>query len=316
MNKYSLYYVEGEREQFIDFLKGLAIIGVIWLHCMPLQSVMAGPLWCGMSVSLFLLIQVFHAYRKDAVNSRWPNVWKLFKRIVVPMLAVTIILAFLQTRYGIVHHADGFVSMLQGGGYGPGSYYPWIYLQFAFLLPLAGRLQKYLKPGVWGGVILLLSIVLEFVSSVAEIPEWLWRLLFFRYTLLIWLGYDVVKNGIRLTPMLIVLSMVSMAFIVIMYYKNPDVSPILIHNGWKVEHWPAYFYPAYLLLWLIRYGYDRLSVVVRNIIGRIGIASYEIFLCQMFFFAVIDSSRVVLFGNSRMNYVLYLVLAWFFMGRV
>ena len=312
MKEYKLYPKEGERDKFLDFLKGLAILGVIWLHCMPLQDRMVAPLWCGMSVSLFLLIQVFHAYRKGAVNSRWPDVWKLFKRIVFPMLAVTAILALIQSLFGMVHHAGGFVNMLQDGGYGPGSYYPWIYLQFAIILPLVGRLQKYLKPGVWGGVILLFSIALEFVSSLAGMPDWLWRLLFFRYALLIWLGYDVVKNGIRLTPILIALSLASMAFIVVMYYKNPDISPILIHNGWKVEHWPAFFYPAFLLLWLIRCIYEKLSALVKDIIGRIGVASYEIFLCQMLYFAIAEPSLAQLFRNEKLNYITYLLFAWCF----
>lgn len=228
------------------------------------------------------------------------------------MLAVTFILASLQTRFGIVRHADGLAKTLQDGGYGPGSYYPWIYLQFAIMIPLAGRLQKYLSPGKWGGVILLFSIGCEIISSIEGMPEWLWRILFLRYTLLIWLGYDVVKNGIRLTPILIALSFVSVIFIVVQYYKSPDLSPVFINNGWKVEHWPAYFYPVFLLLWLIRIIYERLSDVIKIIFGRIGIASYEIFLCQMFFFALLEPSRLTLFGSNRMNYVLYLASAWFF----
>lgn len=66
MKKFDLYPVEGQHDQFLDFLKGLAIMGVVWLHCMPLQNAMLGPLWCGMSVSFFLMIQVFHAYRRGA----------------------------------------------------------------------------------------------------------------------------------------------------------------------------------------------------------------------------------------------------------
>lgn len=151
MTNFVLYPVEGQRDHFLDFLKGVAILGVIWLHCMPMQNAMLGPLWCGMSVSFFLLIQVFHSYRKGAVSSHWPNVWKLLNRIVCPMLAVTAFLALLQLQFGIVHHADGMIKMLQDGGYGPGSYYPWIYLQFAIMIPMVGRLQKYLSPGLWGG---------------------------------------------------------------------------------------------------------------------------------------------------------------------
>ena len=73
-------------------------------------------------------------------------------------------------------------------------------------------------------------------------PEWLWRILFFRYTLLVMLGYDIISNGIRLTPGLFILSLLSIWFILIAHYGDISIEPLLIHNGWKVEHWPAYFY--------------------------------------------------------------------------
>ena len=192
---------------------------------------MLAPLWCGMSVSIFLLVQVFHSYRKGVDVSSFPNVWKITKRIVAPMLAVTAILASLHYSLGCVHNSGDIWSTLRAGGYGPGSYYPWIYIQFAFLLPLIGKLRKKLSVGHWGGVIFLVSIALEVISSVAGMPEWLWRLLFFRYFLLVYLGYDLVKNGIRLSPWLIMLSFFSIVFIVTMHYLNPDLSPLFIHNG-------------------------------------------------------------------------------------
>ena len=95
MKKFELYSDKTGRDHYIDFIKGVAILGVIWLHCMPLQDRMLAPLWCGMSVSIFLLVQVFHSYRKGVDVSSFPNVWKITKRIVAPMLAVTAILASL-----------------------------------------------------------------------------------------------------------------------------------------------------------------------------------------------------------------------------
>lgn len=151
MKRYRLYGQSGQRDQFIDFLKGTAIIGVVWLHCMPLQDKMLAPLWCGMSVTMFLLIQVFHAYRKKANISTFPNMRKLFSRILVPMLVFTSILAFIQWHFGVVRHAGNFYKTITDGGYGPGSYYPWLYMQFAFILPLVGVLYRKVDPKLVGG---------------------------------------------------------------------------------------------------------------------------------------------------------------------
>lgn len=312
MRHYYLYPAEGRRDQFIDFLKGIAIIGIVWLHCMPLQSKMLAPLWCGMSVTLFLMVQVFHAYHKGASKAALPNMRKLTMRIILPMLVVTGILAIIQWKFGIVLNAGGVMKNLKSGGFGPGCYYPWVYLQFAVAIALFGRLQKFLKPTVWGGVTLVFSIVIDSLSAFVEMPEWLWRILFFRYTLLIWLGYDVLANGIRISPKLLLLAMISIAFILKMYYGNSDLSPWLIHNGWKVEHWPAYFYPAYLLLWIIRSLYEITPSMIRRLVSRFGMASYEIFLLQMFFFSIFKPAHVDLFQNEVFNFLLFLMIAWSF----
>lgn len=163
-----------------------------------------------------------------------------------------------------------------------------------------------------GGVTLVFSIVIDSLSAFVEMPEWLWRILFFRYTLLIWLGYDVLANGIRISPKLLLLAMISIAFILKMYYGNSDLSPWLIHNGWKVEHWPAYFYPAYLLLWIIRSLYEITPSMIRRLVSRFGMASYEIFLLQMFFFSIFKPAHVDLFQNEVFNFLLFLMIAWSF----
>ena len=158
----------------------------------------------------------------------------------------------------------------------------------------------------------MLSIILEIVSSCIEMPEWLWRILCFRYVLLIWLGYDVVTNGIRISFKLLVLSIFSMAFISLMYYIHPNLSPLFIYNGWKIEHWPAYFYPTYLLLWLIRKMYDEIPERIKYMISAMRRASYEIFLLQMFCFALLTPTRINVFEIQRYNFLLFLFFAWTF----
>lgn len=307
MKQFKVYSQPYGREPFIDFLKGLSILGVIWLHCMPLQNQMLGPLWCKMSVSFFVLIQVFNTFRYH--NVTFPNIRKLWRRIVLPMLVFTCILGFIQYEWGIVRHANGLWGMLKSGGYGPGCYYPWLYLQFAFLLPLVGYLYSHYPRRV-GGAILIISIFMEIVCSYLQMPEWLWRILFFRYTLLVMLGYDIISNGIRLTPGLFILSLLSILFILIAHYGDISIEPLLIHNGWKVEHWPAYFYPAYLLLWIIRSVYDKIPESIKKMISEIGKASYEIFLCQMLFFSLLAPSRLELFSNKILNLAIYLLIGW------
>lgn len=309
MKIFQVYNKEAEYEPFIDYLKGFAIIGIVWLHCMPLQDIMLAPLWCGMSVSLFLLIQVFHACRHGVFSVRFPNLKKLWLRIIMPMIMFTVVLGCFHYFFGIVHYAGGIRQTLMNGGFGPGCYYPWIYLQFAFILPIVGRLNK-LIPRQLGGVIFVFSITIEIICANFEMPEYLWRILFFRYALLIWLGYDVIRHGIRLSSLQLILSLSSVCFILFAYYRDISISPILIHNGWLVEHWPAYFYPAYLLLWLLRSSYDHIPFMIKTLLCMIGKSSYEIFLCQMLFFALIKPTQIRVFDMELLNTLTFLSMAW------
>lgn len=50
-------------DPFIDYLKGISILFVVLLHCLPLQNYLLCSLWASQAVPIFLLIQVFHVVR-------------------------------------------------------------------------------------------------------------------------------------------------------------------------------------------------------------------------------------------------------------
>ena len=72
-------------DPFIDFLKGVCIIFVIINHCMP-EIIMkySGFMFWGVSaVPIFLLIQVFHAYKRGCNNTK-VNYKKIWNKIALP----------------------------------------------------------------------------------------------------------------------------------------------------------------------------------------------------------------------------------------
>jgi hypothetical protein len=77
-----------------------------------------------------------------------PRFRKLFSRIFRPFLIWLLVELFLL----IVVFGRDPVSMLKSvavsGGIGPGSYYVWIYVQFAFILPVLASLFRKLEKRV------------------------------------------------------------------------------------------------------------------------------------------------------------------------
>lgn len=130
-----------QRDLFIDFLKGLCIVSVVLTHCLP-QAVMKASifvLWGAMAVPLFLMLQSYHVFKHGTqiemkLKDYYP--WhKIWLRIVKPFVLVTLVTGAILVIAG----HDPIVTIKEAviaGGIGPGSYYVWIYLQFALLLPL------------------------------------------------------------------------------------------------------------------------------------------------------------------------------------
>ena len=66
-------------DPFIDYLKGVCIFLVVLTHFLPHTEYILFPLWGDQVVPLFLLIQVFHAYKHGVDKAvKMPNFVKLF----------------------------------------------------------------------------------------------------------------------------------------------------------------------------------------------------------------------------------------------
>ena len=80
-------------DPFFDFMKGICILCVIWLHTMP-KAETGAVFWGSQAVPLFLFMQVFHALKGGRI--RFPDWGKLFRRIIAPY-GVTLVVILLLT---------------------------------------------------------------------------------------------------------------------------------------------------------------------------------------------------------------------------
>lgn len=186
-------------EPFYDFLKGVCIIWVIWEHTMPCLNETLFPFWGKQAVALFLLIQVFHIARKEGQYTFFnkDTLQATFQRLILPFAIVTLI-AICAKSYCGDYTSGSWKVIIGSGGDGPGSYYPYIYIQFAIIVPLYLKLLK--KKGFRNSAIAMgvISIAFEVFCCVVHLPEFLYRLLCFRYLFLIPLGYYWYKKGINI----------------------------------------------------------------------------------------------------------------------
>ena len=277
-------------DPFIDFLKGLCIVWVVLTHSIPYewQQLIGFPFWGAQAVPLFLLIQSYHYFKKDALPSiNWK---KLIKRIIIPfVIAQGIIVSYLfvdSYLYGDEPLSKFLPRLIKCGGYGPGSFYVWVYLQFVILLPCVGWLQKRISLPSWGWclVFVVVSELLEILCSFTEISPYLYRLCAFRYVFLIYGGYIWARDGIKLNWFTILLSVVSIVAIYLLQYRQLTFEPLLFNTDWTYFHWFCYFFAMWLLAYATNALFNAGGGLFAKLFQTLGKYSYEIFIFQMMVF--------------------------------
>lgn len=292
-------------DPFIDFLKAYSILCVVIAHILPtaLFKYILFQVWGEMQVPMFILIQVFHAYKKDQrPKVKWVS---LLKRIIVPFIAIQVVIVGFKA---LVTGGFSLSLLFQGlmlGGYGPGAYYIWVYLQIAIILVL-----------LWGWIIkvslkqvllvfLFISVGFEVLFSIVDCPEPIYRLLCTRYLFLIPLGLIWLRKGVFLNRNNILLSILSIVAVLFFVFTDYDLEPFFFNTNWRFHRWICYFYVPLLLTYGLSLIWRRIkeTALIEKQVKWIATRSYEIYLAQMMVIACIKtivpslvSNGVVVFG--------------------
>lgn len=301
----------------IDFIKGLCIIFVVLTHCMYREelSISLFPFWGDTAVPIFLLIQVFHYY-KNASVTRLPSIRKLWKRILLPYIIMITISLFTNFFFYYNITKGNFDINLYWDKRGPGSYYIFVYLQFAFILPLLAPLFKRVSIRNLLILFLFISQAFEFISCWSQCPDNIYRITFFRYTFLFFLGYILATKGLHLNTITNAYSLIGIVFIYLFSYTKINFEPwFSTHlDLWPLCHWICYGYVVYFFLGFLKTIHSKFKQTNRVIktIELFGKSSYEIYLFQIFYFsipALIISQLITHINNYPTERFLYILIS-------
>lgn len=296
-------------DPFVTFLKGYAILCVVLAHSVPNIENTGYEFWGSLQVPLFLLIQTFHIFKRDTAKLSFKKLWS---RIIFPFLILQVSIWFL--KLSVVDFDLQLIdnqAFIEGGGRGPGSYYFWVYLQFAILLPLLLPIVKRWPKRRLLIVFLICSVAFEILCSLVHPAEWIYRLLAIRYLFLIYLGYIWVSEGVQMTGKNIFLSLVSIVAIALFAYVKADFEPFFYDSGWTTHRWICYFYAAFLLTYILKLVWGKVSQwsKVDAVFSMMGKSSYEIYLVQMAVFTLFHRNMLNFIHNGYIQYAAWFVLA-------
>jgi len=292
----TLAFSKEGHDRFIDFLKGFSIVCVILNHCLPgwAMDYSAFFFWGVSAVPIFILIQVFHAY-KGGIQHCNVNFRRIWLRVLRPFFLCQFVILLLMAWQRDVHTPQALlaeaVALVKCGGYGPGAYYPWIYAQIAILVSCFSILFrfKHIRRGWMCVIFVVLSQGAETLCALLPLPQLAYRLLFIRYIFLFYLGYLMATKGFTINRQTLLMATLCLALAAYIVYWQPDLHPWIYPFVNPVCHWFCYLYIAYLLLFILRKLFD--SLPPRHVVSRMfqwaGVRSYELFLLQMIFFTVV-----------------------------
>lgn len=279
-----MVFVKGQHIDWIDGAKGVAIVAVVLLHSLPcLREI--GWIWhIGQAVPVFLFITAYLiSMRFESLQTyfQWERIAKMLKKVFVPFVFVLLIQL---VCLALIDRLPSLKTIVKTGGIGPGSYYVWLYLQAWVIIPFMVMLVRKLPIWVSMLIMLVVSIIAEYVFVPLESIEYigeLYRLLPIRYLMVLYLGciWPLLKDKQRY--ILYGLAGVSAFLMLKDLYLADNVLFVNIMGGgklvpsyWEGYHWYTAFYVVLPITLLERLQYA-------DVWKSAGKYSWQLFLLQM-----------------------------------
>lgn len=322
----STNYIDKQRYFSIDLLKGICILLVVFSHCTwtaTEESLLLFPFWVDMAVPIFMIISGFVSaksfQRKGVSTLKSAYSAKLLStkltRYLIPYLLFflmeeLVIMGVYDNKINIHSVFKAFIT----GGQGPGSYYTPVLVQFIFVFPLIYFIVNKMK---FNGVLLcgLINLFFECAKTIGGMTVQCYRLMFFRYILLVAYGCYLASEKYVKNTKLAHLSMIA-GILYIIKFRYSGATPV-ITNLWPETS-------LFACLFIIPLSG---SLILNNWrckpLEWLGKASYHIYLMQTLYYfafseaiALLIDSRAIAFSVNILICVLFGVMFYIFETRL
>lgn len=301
----------------IDFLKGVAIISVLFLHIIP--GVHLSRFYSGLTISqavpvFFIIFAItttislqkndfktfFDLFSKDQIKRK-------MRRYLYPFLLISMISIFI-TYFVHFRNFDlisifidfclSFIGVFPPSG-GPGDYFVSDLIQLIIVAPVVYYCMKK-SPQKFLVFFLFMNLLFELVAPTFPLYDMMYRRCIFRYLGLIALGFyisdDFLKNmyiDLKEKKYRWMIPLSAFSFLYLIYFNANSF--YLFRPEWITQNILSFFYPVLLVILILNY-YTKISRKIgKKIITPfllLGRASYHIFVVQIFYFVYISPSII------------------------
>ena len=271
----------------IDFLKGLAIIGVITLHSftsygifeiLVLQSVPIFIILMGLNGALSLNRTGF--ILKDYLE-------KKCMRIILPLIPVFFITLFIAFNLNTKIKISPLFILGQMPIYGPGNYFIGLILQSLVAIPILWWLSKKDTR-----LMLIISFGISFISEILyyyySFPpnDYLYELLIFRWLFAFAIGIALVDTIVSKKISFVLKLGISISTALVLFLGITHIK-FLTYPGYSLGNVFTFLFPAGIIIGVIFLGISWKPI---DLFGK---ASYHIFLTQMVYFIIFHQGYIL-----------------------
>lgn len=290
------------RNNFIDILKGICVIFVVIAHFHWTQGQRLAylfPFWLEIPVPIFMIISGYVyalSFKRKNIDSfsksySLENTISKMVRYTIPfaiMYLVEIVFLFVKGNVTFSKHAL-FIIFIDffNGGKGQGGYYYPVMMQFIFVFPIIYYIiRKFGKKGVI--ICGCVNALYELLQHAYKMNVECYRLLVFRYILVIAVGCYIALNSFDFNKIFVIIAfVVGAAFIFIICYTGYKTR--IMHAYWARTSFIASLYIIPIASILI----EKLAWLKIPVVDIVGKASYNIFLVQLVWYRFISGALKV-----------------------
>lgn len=229
------------------------------------------------------------------------SIKKKFIRFTVPMLIAFSTYILLMFISGNVTSFLGIIKTFILGGYGPGSYYYHLMIEFIVLAPLMYFIID--KLGANGVIILgFIDFAFEMFCSAYNFNAQLYRIIIFRYLFAIALGmYAAVVKDKKINSNLLAVMLILGTVYVIAPYAWGYSYTLFVNLLWNKTSLFSIFYVFPIIYIIVDACKDYNSrTFVGRFVERIGKASYYIMYTQMIFYVIKPAFDKYVFNTTEL----------------
>lgn len=327
------------RLEYLDTAKGFAAASVVLLHLFGTSTLFTtlAPWHIWQAMPIFLMVAgitgvlscrkcsgIIQDLGRERLIQDLKSYYISLPGKVLPLYipyAVVVLAFYMWTREPLGLELFGNTMIM--GYLGPGGYFVPLIVQHLIFFPLVLALRPRMGSDLkFLGAALVISALCElpFAFVDLEAGRYIYRIFYFRYLFACCLG-AVLADGNPFQPktfrLLVGISVVYMAMVSL--FSSPGATPPSYWNlffiradDWYFQHYPAYFYTAFLVFTVFRDNEHRLPW--RDKLIKLGKSSYDIFIFQMVFFITVGLSLKQAFGWADypflMKVMIFFVCLW------